>query len=122
MSTVKSEPKRRAKLPPRWVVVGFWYGHRGVLRLTGGRFGLWRPKPNGWGPGEPAWWLNLQAHPDATVRTKDGVRPVTGRGAVGEDRERLWARWQEIDGDLDGFEARRGQATTIVVLEPRAAV
>src|SRR5262245_52331428 len=22
---------------------------------------------NGWGAGEPAWWLNLQAHPEATV-------------------------------------------------------
>src|SRR5262245_1180849 len=22
---------------------------------------------NGWADGEPAWWLNLQAHPDATV-------------------------------------------------------
>ena len=23
---------------------------------------------NGWGDGEPAWWLNLQAHSDAEVR------------------------------------------------------
>jgi len=22
---------------------------------------------NGWGAPEPAWWLNLQAHPDATI-------------------------------------------------------
>jgi deazaflavin-dependent oxidoreductase (nitroreductase family) len=139
-------------------VVSFWHAHRGVLRLTGGRFGLWRPKPNGWGAarltvtgrrsgqdrhvvvgyfedgpnlvtmamngwgaGEPAWWLNLQANPHATVRTKDGVRLVTGRAATGPERERLWARWQEIDGDLDAFEARRGQETAVVVLEPRAA-
>jgi deazaflavin-dependent oxidoreductase (nitroreductase family) len=30
-------------------VVGFWHGHRALLRATGGRFGLWRPKPGGWG-------------------------------------------------------------------------
>ena len=25
---------------------------------------------NGWGDGEPAWWLNLEAHPETTVRTR----------------------------------------------------
>lgn len=40
---------RRARLPPRWFIVSFWHGHRALLRLTGGRFGLWRPKPGGWG-------------------------------------------------------------------------
>jgi hypothetical protein len=33
---------------------------------------------NGWGDAEPAWWLNLQAHPDATVDIVDGSRRVTG--------------------------------------------
>ena len=37
---------RRAWLPPRWFVVLFWHGHRAVLRVTRGRLGLWRPKPN----------------------------------------------------------------------------
>jgi hypothetical protein len=27
---------------------------------------------NGWADGEPAWWLNLQAHPDASVDLVDG--------------------------------------------------
>lgn len=40
---------RQARLPPRWFVVSFWHGHRALLRVTGGRFGLWRPKPGGWG-------------------------------------------------------------------------
>ena len=80
----------------------------GVYRITGGRLGLWRPKPagwgtsrltttgrrtgqprsvmigyftdgpnlvtmamNGWGEAEPAWWLNLQANPDATLVTPE---------------------------------------------------
>lgn len=74
---------------------------------------------NGWAEGEPAWWLNLQAHPDAHVDTRDGPRPVTGRAAQGEERERLWARWRDIDKDLDAYAARRGGETAVVVLEPR---
>ncbi len=35
---------------------------------------------NGWGEGEPAWWLNLQAHPQARVQLTDGTHPpTTGR-------------------------------------------
>lgn len=74
---------------------------------------------NGWGEGEPAWWLNLQAQPDAHVDMRDGPRTVTGRAAQGEERERLWARWREIDKDLDAYAARRGGETAVVVLEPR---
>jgi deazaflavin-dependent oxidoreductase (nitroreductase family) len=74
---------------------------------------------NGWGDSEPAWWLNLQAHPDATADTADGRRHVTGRAAQGDERERLWARWRQIDKNLDGYAARRSMQTAIVVLEPR---
>ena len=74
---------------------------------------------NGWGEGEPAWWLNLQAHPDVRVDLPDGPRLVTGRAATGEERDRLWARWREIDDDLDDFAARRSTETAVVVLEPQ---
>lgn len=73
---------------------------------------------NGWGEGEPAWWLNLQAEPRAVVETVDGRTRVTGRAAEGEERARLWHRWQEIDTDLDEFAARRSGETAVVVLEP----
>jgi len=75
---------------------------------------------NGWSEGEPAWWLNLLAHPDATVELADGARPVRGRAAHGEERDRLWARWHEMgDDDLDGYATRRPSGTAVVVLEPR---
>lgn len=136
----------------------FWRAHRGLYRLTGGRLGLWRPKPNawgtmrlttigrrtgkergvmvgyfedganlvtlamnGWGDGEPAWWLNLQANPEIEVNLPSGPRLVTGRAAEGAERERLWSRWQEIDEGLDSLAARRSSETAVVVLEPRAA-
>ena len=154
-----ASPGRRPWLPPRWFIQLFWRGHRGLLRLTRGRVGLWRPKPdgwgalrltvtgrrtgrsrqvvlgyledghnlvtmamNGWGAPEPAWWLNLQAHPDALVETRDGSRPVRARRARADERDRLWRRWAEIDKNLDGYAARRPGETAVVVLEPREGV
>ncbi len=77
---------------------------------------------NGWGAAEPAWWLNLQAHPEAIVELAGGIRrEVLGRAAVGRDRERLWLRWHELDQNLDDYAARRPRKTAVVVLEPRAA-
>jgi len=145
-------------LPPRWVKRLAWFTHRGVYRWTGGRLGLWRPKPDGWGAmrlstvgrrtgleravilgyfedgpnlvtmamngwevEEPAWWLNLQAHPDVHVDLTDGARLVTGRAARGEERDRLWSRWREIDKHLDAYAARRPTETAVVILEPRAS-
>lgn len=74
---------------------------------------------NGWADAEPAWWLNLQAHPDARVDLSAGGYPVRGFAAEGEERERLWARWREIDTNLDDYSARRSNETAVVILEPR---
>jgi deazaflavin-dependent oxidoreductase (nitroreductase family) len=79
---------------------------------------------NGWTDGQPAWWLNLQAHPDAGVDLKDGIRAVRGRTAQGEERARLWARAQEYSGwgdDINAFATRRPSGTSVVILEPRPA-
>jgi F420H(2)-dependent quinone reductase len=74
---------------------------------------------NGWGA-EPAWWLNLQAHPDAVVELAGGIRrEVLGRAAVGQEREQLWQRWRGIDKNLDSYAARRPNETAVVVFEPR---
>jgi deazaflavin-dependent oxidoreductase (nitroreductase family) len=70
---------------------------------------------NGWSPGEPAWWLNLQANPDVTVELVDGARAVHARAATGDERTRLWARFR----DADSYAALRPTETAVVVLEPR---
>ncbi len=74
---------------------------------------------NGWAQAEPAWWLNLQAHPDAEVELSGSARAVRGRAAEGDEHERLWARWREMGDDVDGYATRRPSGTTVVVLEPR---
>ena len=76
---------------------------------------------NGWADPEPAWWLNLQAHPETTVVLPDGPRAVRARAASSAERERLWARWREIDVGFDEYAARRSRGTAIVVLEPRVS-
>lgn len=74
---------------------------------------------NGWSDGQPAWWLNLEATPEAEVETAGAPRrPVRARAAEGEERDRLWARWQEIDDNLDEYAQRRSVGTPVVVLEP----
>jgi len=74
---------------------------------------------NGWADDEPAWWLNLQANPNAKVDLIDGPRSVTARAAAGAERSRLWAKWRELDANLDGYAARRSSETALVILEPR---
>jgi F420H(2)-dependent quinone reductase len=76
---------------------------------------------NGWGEGEPAWCLNLQASPETRVDLADGPREIRARAAKGEERARLWAAWRELDPKLDHYAARRSTETAIVVLEPRDA-
>ena len=77
---------------------------------------------NGWADGEPAWWLNLQANPDASVILADGTRAVRGRAAEGEERARLWAEWRDMGDDVDGYQTLRSTETAVVVLEPRPEV
>lgn len=143
-------------LPPRWFIRFFWQAHRRLYQFSGGRFGLRKPKPggygilcletlgrrtgqerkvmvgyfedgpnlvtmamNGWGEAEPAWWLNLQAHRTVTAHLVGRSISVIGRAAEGEERDRLWERWAEIDKNLDGYAARRPAQTAVVVLEPQ---
>jgi hypothetical protein len=77
---------------------------------------------NGWGKAEPAWWLNLQANPTATVELPDGKREVRARSASGTERERLWAAFDDYPGwgaDIDALAAHRPGETAIVVFEPK---
>ena len=114
-------------------------GQWGMLRLTtvGRRSGQRRvailgfiedgpnivsPAMNGWADPEPAWWLNLQANPDATVELPDGSRrAVTARAATGDERPRLWARLVDLGSSAytDASAALRSRETAIVVFEPR---
>jgi hypothetical protein len=79
---------------------------------------------NGWGRAEPAWWLNLQANPDATVKLPDGSHAVRAHAATGDERARLWATFRDYPGwaeDINASAALRPIPTAVVVFEPRGA-
>jgi deazaflavin-dependent oxidoreductase (nitroreductase family) len=74
---------------------------------------------NGWGPEEPQWWLNLQAHPQAQVQLAGSkTLQVRARIATGDERARLWERYRHYDRQLDDYARRRPTETAVVVLEP----
>jgi F420H(2)-dependent quinone reductase len=110
--------------PQRWGAMGLTTIGRRSGRERSVILGYFEDGPNlvtlamnGWGEGEPAWWLNLQAHPQARVRLRDGTRQVIARAATGQERAQLWDRWRELDKNLDGYAPRRSH-TAVVVLEP----
>ncbi len=72
----------------------------------------------GWADGEPAWWLNLQAYPKASVDLVEGSRQVKARSATGNERSGLWAKWRDVEASLDAHAALRSSETAIVILEP----
>ena len=96
---------------PRVAIVGYLEDGPNLVTLA----------MNGWAEAEPAWWLNLQAHPDTYGRAEGGFATVHGRAAEGEERDRLWARWREFSDDYDEWAAMRRGQTAVVVLEPRTA-
>jgi len=92
---------------PRRVVVGYFEDGRNLVTMA----------MNGWGAAEPAWWLNLQDRPEAIVQTRDGSERVRAHRATGEERERLWSRWAELDDNLDAYATLRPAETAVVVFE-----
>ena len=113
--------------PGRWGVMRLTTSGRRSGRERSVMLGYFEDGPNlvtmamnGWGAAEPAWWLNLRAQPDARVELAGGPRLVRGRAAVDDEHSRLWARWREIDANLDAYAAMRPSPTAVVVLEPRS--
>ena len=114
-------------------------GRWGMLRLTavGRRTGRTRvailgyiedgpnivvPAMNGWMDPDPAWWLNLQAHPETSIQLPGGeIRSVTARAAQPGERERLWRALVDLGTSAftDANAAARSRETAIVVLERR---
>jgi deazaflavin-dependent oxidoreductase (nitroreductase family) len=70
-------------------------------------------------PTHPAWYLNLQAHPECDLMV--GPKPVRARARVaeGEERERLWKQMAALYPPYDEYQERAGERTIpVVVLDP----
>ena len=75
---------------------------------------------NGWAEADPAWWLNLQANPEATVELPTGPREVVARAAEPMERDRLWALFVAVGSSAytHASERQLGRPTAIAILEP----
>jgi F420H(2)-dependent quinone reductase len=65
----------------------------------------------------PAWWLNLEANPQAELQDGRTRRPVAARNAGPAARERLWA---EITARAPGYlayEQRTTREIPVVILQ-----
>lgn len=104
-----------------------------VLRTTGRKSGQLRESPmiylrdgdafvvcasNAASERPPAWWLNLQAEPNADVFVKGEWRPVRGRRATAAEAERLWPQMSSSYAGFDHYRAIATREMPLVVLEP----
>ncbi len=70
-------------------------------------------------PRHPAWWLNLEANPDAEIQIGSTTRAVRAREAVGEERNALWSEIVTNMEEYAAYETRTDRRIPVVVLEPR---
>src|SRR4051812_5146916 len=106
-----------------------------VLRTTGRRSGEPREAPMFYVPyGDgfavvasnaaparpPAWWLNLQAYPDAEAYERGKWHEVSARRATDEEVAELWPRFVEAYRGYDRYKGIATREMPVVVLERKA--
>ena len=65
----------------------------------------------------PAWWLNLQSHPEAEVRYYRARIAVKARDASAAEYDALWAKLQKSYSFYDSYRTRTDRKIPVVVLE-----
>ena len=116
-------------------LVGGKFGRVRILLLTttGRRTGRRRTKPllyvrdgerlalaasYGGRPYHPAWYLNLQAEPNAEVQLGRERRSVRARDATPEERDRLWPQFVSTYPKYELYRRSTDRRIPIVILEP----
>jgi deazaflavin-dependent oxidoreductase (nitroreductase family) len=105
-----------------------------TLRTTGRRSGQPRDSPmfyirdtdnyavvasNAGSPRPPAWWLNLQADPNAEAHVGGMIRHVRARPANESETVALWPSFVEMYAGYDHYRSIATRAMPVVILEPR---
>ncbi len=72
----------------------------------------------GGAPRHPAWYLNLQAQPNAEIQVKGDRIAVTARTASAAEKPRLWQLVTEAWPNYDVYQTRTDREIPIVVLSP----
>jgi deazaflavin-dependent oxidoreductase (nitroreductase family) len=105
-----------------------------VLRTVGRRSGQVRESPvfyvrhgggfavvasNAASARPPAWWLNLQAAPDADALVDGRWHPVRARRATEQETAALWPRFVAAYRGYDRYREIATRELPVVLLEPR---
>ena len=100
--------------------VGRKSGHDITLPLIFGESG-----PNyvivaskGGAPSHPAWYLNLQAHPEVKVQVKAKKFKAIAHTADAKERAALWPQMVAIYGPYADYQKKTARQIPIVVLKP----
>jgi F420H(2)-dependent quinone reductase len=114
-------------------------GHRAgglanlLLTTTGRRSGTSRTVPltymadgerfvlvasNGGADRHPAWWLNLERNPRATIQVGARTLDVVAHRADASERARLWPRLKTMNPFYAAYERITPREIPVVVLEP----
>ena len=72
---------------------------------------------NGGADWEPGWWLNLRAGTPARIEVEGVTTAVVGTEVDGPERERLWARLNEMF-DFDAYQRKVSRRIAVVALTP----
>jgi deazaflavin-dependent oxidoreductase (nitroreductase family) len=105
-----------------------------VLRTTGRRSGQQRDAPllfvhhgdgfaivasNAASERTPAWWFNLQDHPDADALVRGHTHPVRARSATEPEIAELWPQLVELYSGYEHYRSIANRELPVVILEPR---
>jgi deazaflavin-dependent oxidoreductase (nitroreductase family) len=69
-------------------------------------------------PQHPAWYLNLQANPAASIQVRADHIEVRAHTASEEEKPRLWKIVNEVWPNYDVYQARTERVIPVVVLTP----
>jgi deazaflavin-dependent oxidoreductase (nitroreductase family) len=75
---------------------------------------------NGGADRHPAWWLNLQQTPQATVQVGADVMPIVAHAADPGERRRLWPNLIAANPFYTRYELLTARAMPVVILRPQA--
>ena len=76
----------------------------------------------GGAPDNPAWFHNLQAHPDTVIETPDdGTVPVRAAVLAGSERDAAWALFTAASDGFKEYERKTARTIPVVALHRREA-
>jgi deazaflavin-dependent oxidoreductase (nitroreductase family) len=101
------------RLPPRFIIRLAWSTHRAIYRVTGGRVGLWRPKPGRWGTLRLTTTGRRSGRPRSVIvgYVEDGPNLVTLAMNGWADPEPAW--WHNLQAQPEATVELVGEAREV---------